>query len=150
MSTISVSADAIVPASSDRVFKILADYRHHHPQILPPAFSQLQVESGGYGDGTVISFQMKLGGRTTDFRQTVTEPEPGRKLTETDHATGATTSFIVLPESESESRVTIETTFPRSAGFKGYMEQWFAPRMFKKIYAEELFRLGDYAQTANL
>jgi hypothetical protein len=58
MPTHQVSASADVRAPAEKVYAILADYRHGHPQIVPrPPFGLLEVEQGGYGAGTVIRFQ---------------------------------------------------------------------------------------------
>ena len=41
------------------VYGIIADYERGHPSILPPrAFSDMKVERGGYGAGTVVSWQL--------------------------------------------------------------------------------------------
>jgi hypothetical protein len=139
-----VSDDRVVSAPADEVFRKLADYREHHPKILPPAFSDFRVEEGGVGAGTIISFKVKLGGRTKSYRERVTEPEPGRVLTETDIATGSSTTFTVTPEGELQTRVGISTSFPASGGVQGWLEKMFAPRMLRKLYADELQRLDEY------
>ena len=72
-------------------------YRTHHPAFLPPAFSGFTVEEGGVGPGTVIHFTLKAGGRTQTFRQRVSEPDPGRVLTETTIGTQNNTTFTVTP-----------------------------------------------------
>ena len=78
-----VSVSARIPAPSGRIYGIIADYRNGHPHILPPAFSNLEVEQGGVGAGTIIRFNVRALGRTQLFRSVVTEPEPGRVLVET-------------------------------------------------------------------
>jgi hypothetical protein len=150
MSTIHASANSIVAAPADRVYAILSDYTTHHPQILPSNFSDLRVEEGGVGDGTVLSFRMRLGGKTSDFRQRVSEPQPGRVLTETDLTTGAETSFLLIPEADDRTRVAINTRFPNPGGLTGLVQQLVAPRMLKKLYEDELRRLDDYAQSATI
>jgi hypothetical protein len=150
MSTIHASANSVVSAPAARVYAIISDYQTHHPNILPPAFSDLRVESGGKGAGTVLSFRLRLGGKKSHFRQRVSEPQPGRVITETDLASGAQTSFVLFPEAEDKTRVAINTSFPRSGGLTGLVEQLFAPRMLKKLYADELARLDDYARTVDV
>ena len=91
-----ISASANIPAPPQRAYSILANYRDEHPRILPPQFSNLAVEKGGIGAGTVIRFNMRVFGRKRSFRAAVTEPEPGRVLVETDLDTNrAVTTFIV-------------------------------------------------------
>lgn len=147
MSEIHVSREGTISAPAAQIYRILADYREHHPRILPPAFSNFRVEEGGVGSRTVISFQLKHGGRSTDYRQRIDEPQPGSVLTETDLKTGAVTSFTVTPDGAERSRVRIETRFPSSGGVQGFIERLFAPRMLAKLYADELNRLGAYAGT---
>ncbi len=68
MATVKAYAEGSVAAPADTVYGYLADMRQHHPQFLPPAFSQFEVESGGVGAGTIIRFQMRAGGRTRAVR----------------------------------------------------------------------------------
>ncbi len=67
MSSISVSAEREIAAPAERVYRILADYQHHHPRILPDAFSDFSVEQRGVGAGTIIRFQVTVGGRTESY-----------------------------------------------------------------------------------
>ena len=143
MATIIAMAEGTVAAPADRVYAILADYREHHPRILPPAFSDLLVEQGGVGAGTVIRFRLTLGGRTQAFHQRVDEPAPGRILTETDLDTGAVTTFTVTPAGDS-SRVRIKTSYERG-GLRGLVESLIAPTMLRRLYVDEIARLNRYA-----
>jgi len=144
MANISASGEGIVSAATDKVYRVIADYREHHPKFLPPAFSEFRVEEGGVGAGTIVSYKLKLGGQTSSYRVRVTEPEPGRTLTETDIATGIATTFTVTPEGDQRSRVNISTTLPASGGIRGWLERVFAPRMLGKLYTDELQRLAEY------
>jgi hypothetical protein len=144
MATIRAMAEGQVGAPADRVYAIFADYREHHPRILPSAFSDLVVEQGGVGAGTVVRFRVKLGGRTQSFHQRVDEPEPGRTLTETDLDTGAVTSFTVTPTGDT-SRVRIMTRYERG-GLRGLIESVFAPTMLRRLYVDEITRLDRYAR----
>ena len=83
MARVRVEAEGNVNAPAERVYRLIADYRVHHPAFLPPQFSDFAVEEGGVGAGTIMHFTMKAGGRTISFRQRVDEPDPGRVLTET-------------------------------------------------------------------
>ncbi|GIW04435.1 MAG: hypothetical protein KatS3mg059_1055 [Thermomicrobiales bacterium] len=89
MVEIRVVAERIIGAPPERVYGVLRDYREHHPKILPPAFSDVRVEEGGAGEGTVVAFTMNAGGRRRRFRARIDEPEPGRVLRETDLDSGA-------------------------------------------------------------
>ncbi|HEX4863723.1 MAG TPA: SRPBCC family protein [Acidimicrobiales bacterium] len=93
----SVSVEGPVEAPPADVYRYIADIMNHHPHFLPPAFSNLQVVSGGVGAGTVTTFRFTAGRRTRDFRMTATEPEPRRRLVETDANSRSVTTFIVDP-----------------------------------------------------
>jgi hypothetical protein len=84
MPEIYAASSAVIAAPPPIVYGLIADYRQGHPSILPARYFQnLQVEEGGVGAGTRISFQMRSFGRIRRFQAQVTEPEPGRQLRET-------------------------------------------------------------------
>ena len=139
-----IAASAEMRGDPRRVYEILADYQEGHPRILPPQFQRLQVERGGYGEGTVIRVEMKLLGVTRTFRAAITEPAPGRVLVETDvERDGPVTSFTVdgLPGS-GWSRVKIETVVQVRGGLLGRIERWLATRALRPIYDRELEMLS--------
>ena len=141
-----VSATALIPAPAEKVYGIVADYRNGHPHILPkPWFLSLEVVEGGVGAGTVVDFSMRLMGRVQHFRATVTEPQPGRVLVETND-TGAVTSFTVEPQPNQQCRVTIVTETTVRDGIAGKIEGWLTNRLLHPIYVAELAQLADFAQ----
>jgi uncharacterized protein YndB with AHSA1/START domain len=142
----SVSVEGPVGGPPEDVYRYIADMRNHHPHFLPPAFSNFQVVSGGVGAGTVSTFRFTAGGRTRGFRMTATEPEPGRRLVETDANSTSVTTFIVDPAADGTSKVTIGTEWQGASGIGGFFERMFAPRVMRSIYADELRRLDVYAR----
>lgn len=144
MGTIRVSAQKTIGAPADTVYGYLADMSVH-PHFLPDAFSDFTVESGGVGAGTVTRFKVTAGGRTRDYRMEVSEPEPGRVLTESDTNSSLVTSFTVTPAGDSSS-VVISTTWDGAGGVGGFFERLFAPRVMRGIYVDELDRLDAYAR----
>ena len=146
MATIHVSADRVIDAPAGAVYGYISDHREHHPHFLPPAFSDFTVESGGVGAGTITRFKVNAGGRTREYRMQVAEPEPGRILTESDTESSLVTTWTVDPEGD-RSRVTISTTWQGAGGIGGFFERTFAPRVMRRIYADELERLNAYART---
>lgn len=141
------SAEGAVGAPPPVVYGYLSDMQNHHPKFLPPAFSDFQVVSGGSGEGTVVTFKLTAGGRTRDFRQTVTEPEPGRRLVETDANSSSVTTFVVDPaDGGTSSKVTISTQWNGASGIGGFFERMFAPRVMRGIYLDEIRRLDEYAR----
>lgn len=145
MATILVSAERTVDAPADAVYGYIADMREHHPQFLPSAFSDFQVESGGVGEGTITRFTVTAGGRTRQYRMKVAEPEPGRVLTESDTGSSLVTTTTVTPQG-GRSLVTISTTWQGAGGIGGFFERLFAPRAMRGIYTDELQRLDTYAR----
>jgi len=102
-----------IPAPATVVYELLADYHDGHPSIVPrPPFGDWRVESGGRGEGTVVSFSMRLMGVTRRTTGHVTEPEPGRILEESYPADKLVTQFIVEPRGEAACYLTIRTVMP--------------------------------------
>ena len=149
MTTQSFSVSALIPAPPARVCGIIADYHHGHPRILPkPAFESLVVEQGGLGAGTVIRVQMRLLGQRQAFRATVTEPEPGRVLVETNH-TGYITTFTVVPRANGEhAQVTFSTKIPAKPGVLAIFERWLVRQLLRPVYRKELALLAKVAADA--
>ena len=145
MAKIVVSAEGMVDAPAETVYRYIADMREHHPHFLPPAFSDFQVESGGVGAGTVLRYKLTAGGRTREYRTRVAEPEPGRVLTESDTGSSSVTTFTVSPQGAA-SRVLISTTWVGAGGIGGLFERMFAPGVLRGIFADELQRLDAYAR----
>jgi hypothetical protein len=145
MGTIQVSSEQAIGAPAEVVYSYLADYRLHHPRFLPPAFSDLQVETGGVGAGTIFRYALTAGGRTRRYRVQVAEPEPGRVLTEADTGSSLVTTFTVTPHGES-CVVRIASSWDGASGVGGFFERLFAPRAARGMFADELKRLDAYAR----
>ena len=90
-------------------------------------------------------FKIKAGGRTRAYRMQGAEPEPGRVLTESDTESSLVTTFTVSPLADG-SRVRIASVWQGARGFGGLMERLFAPRVLRKLYADELALLDGYAR----
>jgi uncharacterized protein YndB with AHSA1/START domain len=145
MAKIVVTAERVVEAPADAVYRYVSDMRDHHPRYLPPAFSDFQVESGGVGAGTITRFKVTAGGRSREYRMQVAEPEPGRVLTESDTSSSLVTTTTVAPRDDA-SVVTISTTWNGAGGIGGFFERTFAPKAMRAIYTDELERLNAYAR----
>ena len=143
----SLSATKLISSPAQIVYDLIADYREGHPRILPkPYFVSLEVEQGGYGAGTVINFQMKLMGRIQSFHSTISEPEPGHILVETEMNGGAVTTFTVEPRSNGqEAFVTIATTTDVPNGIIGRIQGWLTTQLLRPIYLKELDQLAAVA-----
>ena len=148
MSLIHAEASHVIDARPEQIYAILSDYHEGHPAILPkPYFTELTVEKGGTGAGTVIRVGIKVLGLERTYHMIVSEPEPGRVLVETDIDTGQTSTFTVEPlNGGTQSRVTIATDFKGSPGFAGFMEKWLNPPITRRIFKKELRQLADYVR----
>jgi hypothetical protein len=141
---IRASREREIDAPAVVVYRVIADYREHHPHILPEAFSDLVVEKGGVGEGTEIRFATTTGGRTQRFHQRVEEPQPGRVLREVEIGGDLVTTFTVTPRGD-RSHVRIETAWA-GKGLRGMVERLVAPMALKRLYDDELDRLEAYAR----
>jgi len=142
-----VAASALIPARRERVYSLIANYHDGHTRIVPKQLSGLVVEQGGIGAGTVIRFQMSILGKKQTFRATITEPDPGRVLVETDLDTnGAVTTFTVDPgTAPGDSRVTISTQLRVRRGLLGFVEKTFSTLLLRPMYVQELANLSRLA-----
>jgi hypothetical protein len=142
-----VIASRRVDAPTAEVYAVIADYRRHHPHIVPPEyFERLDVLEGGVGAGTRTRVQMHVLGKKRVFEQVVTEPEPGRVLMEANADGSAVTTFTVEASGESASYVTIATDIPLQPGLHGVLERLAVSLLFPRIYKKELARLAEYVR----
>ena len=149
MGTIHIEISEIIPAPASQVYSVLADYVEGHPAILPQKyFRSMSIEEGGQGAGTVVMVRMKVMGVESAYRMTISEPEPGRALVETDDTAGGTTTFAVDPLSGgTHSRLTISSDVKASRGLKGLLEKLLNPPITRRIYRAELQQLAEYMAT---
>ena len=149
MGQIKVKADAVLDAPSADVYATIADYHQGHPAILPENFYDLQVEQGGYGDGTIIRFKTKILGVVRDMYQRVSELEPGRVLVEQDidnHQHFATTFTVTPLDNGRRSHVEISTTLHASPGLTGVAERIIISLINPRIYRKEMKKLEAVAR----
>ena len=143
MAKVQASAERMIDAPAETVYRYLADMSRH-ARFLPPEFSDFQVVEGGVGEGSVTTFAVTAGGRTRNYRMRVTEPAPGRTLLESDANSSLVTTFNVEPKG-GKSLVRISTSWDGAGGIGGFFEKTFAPRAMRRIYLDELDRLNTYA-----
>jgi hypothetical protein len=144
MGTITVEREGPVGAPADLTYRLIADDAHHR-QFLPEGFSDFEVVEGGVGAGTVHRFTVTAGGRAREYLMRVDEPQPGRVLTETDQNSSLVTTFTVTPTGDT-CLVRIQTQWNGAGGIGGFFERTFAPRVMRKMYADELAKLDGYAR----
>jgi hypothetical protein len=148
MPSYTVTYSSRVNAPAAVAYGIIADYRDGHPHILPPKyFRNLQVQSGGRGAGTRITFEMGVLGYWRSAAAEVREPEPGRLLEETIPAEQVLTTFLVEAAGENACDVTISTTMPQRAGIAGSLERLTTSAFLRRVYREELGILDRVARS---
>ncbi|MBC8145128.1 MAG: SRPBCC family protein [bacterium] len=148
MNTIRIQAAALIDAPAKRVYDIIADYRDAHPRILPRNFfTEMEIERGGVGAGTVFRIGTKLFGQKRTASMVVTEPDPGCVISERDPISGLVTTFRVSAEHHGHhAHVTIVTDIPKGRGLRGVIEALVLPRVLRKVYNQELQQLSDVAR----
>ena len=144
MRKLTVEQEGAVGAPAQLVYRLIADDEHHQ-RFLPTGFSDFKVLEGGIGAGTLHRFTVTAGGRSREYTMRVAEPEPGRVITETDQSSSLVTSFTVAPSGDT-CRVLISTIWNGTGGVGGFFERFFAPRVLRRMYADELTRLDRYAR----
>lgn len=142
-----VSASAVIDAPAGRLYGIIADYREHHPRIVPGKyFRRIDVEAGGTGAGTRTKVEMRVMGVTRVLTHVISEPEPGHILVEADADGSSRTTFTVDPLNDgAAARVTIATELTIRPGLRGRIEAWLSVSVLRRIYALELAQLAEYA-----
>ena len=148
MTRYQVACRGAIPAPPSRVYAVLADYREHHPSIVPPEyFRKLEVLQGGVGAGTRTRVAMRVLGKDVQFEHVVSEPEPGRILREADDDGSNATTFTVDPgESPGSTLLTISTELIARPGIAGTMERLMTSWMLRRIYRKEIARLAEYVR----
>jgi hypothetical protein len=142
MSRLRVEESGRVNAPAAAVYRMIADYNEGHPRIIPQKyFRNMRVEKGGYGEGTIVQFDMISFGRTQKARGHITEPEPGRVLVESYPDMDIVTTFTVEPIDGGASRVTIASDVPVKSGVRGWIERKVFPGYLKKVFAEEIAQI---------
>ncbi len=145
MTQVRVIKSAVIDAPPAAVYAVLRDYHVGHPAILPPQFTGIHVETGGYGAGTIGRADMKMFGQKTSFRFEVSEPDPGRVMVEANLDGSVVTAFIVESENGGrQSHVTFDSEFyfPDNPG--GWLRHWLMIPMIHRMYQEELGILNRY------
>jgi len=138
----------MIPAVPSRVYAVIADYRRHHPHIVPPDyFRKVEVVAGGVGAGTRIHVEMRVMGTTRSFDHVVTEPEPGRLLVESDVDGSSVTTFTVDPADGGQAtHLTIATEVVARPGISGALERRLSSWVLGRIYREQIARVAKYLE----
>jgi uncharacterized protein YndB with AHSA1/START domain len=139
-------AEQLIDAPPAAVYAVLADYTTQHPKIMPaPPFSDLEVETGGVGAGTIFHITVRMAGRRQRLHMKVAEPEPGQVLTETNLDTGVVTEFTVAPRGGgSRTLAGMSSEWETKRGLGGLVDRLVTPLLMGRIFAKQLRQLDRY------
>jgi Polyketide cyclase / dehydrase and lipid transport len=139
-------AETVIDARPTAVYEVLADYTTHHPRIMPsPLFSNLVVEAGGVGAGTIFHITLRTMGREQRLHMQVAEPEPGLALTETDLDSGLVTHFrVAAHDGGTRTLARISSEWVTDGGVRGLVDRFLTPLLLGRIYSKQLRELGRY------
>jgi uncharacterized protein YndB with AHSA1/START domain len=151
MGRASAHAERSIAAPPASVYAVLADYTTQHPQIMPASlFSNLTVESGGVGAGTVFHITLRMLGRRQRLHMRVGEPEPGRLLTETNVDTGVVTEFSVASQDGGRRTLArISSEWEPAGGLRGLADRLVTPLLMGRIFAKQLRQLDRYVRSTD-
>jgi len=144
MSHISVQSEYIIPAPPEKVYESLIDFQNARPSILTSNFVDYTVEQGGVGEGTVIRYDLKAGGRKRPYRMHIIETIKGGILTERDSNSSLVTMWTLTPVNYGQlTQVRLVSEWEGASGIGGFFERTFAPRGLRGIYDKMLSRLAQ-------
>jgi hypothetical protein len=144
-------AENVIDARPAAVYAVLADYTTHHPRIMPASlFSNLEVETGGVGAGTVFHITLRTAGKEQRLHMMVEEPEPGQVLTETNLDTGVVTEFSVAPGNGGMGTLAkISSEWETADGLRGLVDRFMAPVLMGRIFTKQLRQLNQYMHSGD-
>ena len=144
-------AERLIDAPPAAVYTVLADYTTRHPKIMPaPPFSDLEVEAGGVGAGTIFHITVRMLGRRRRLHMRVAEPKPGQVLTETNLDTGVVTQVTVAPrEGGSRTLAGMSSEWETKGGLRGLADRLVTPRLMGRMFAKQLHQLDQYMGSAD-
>jgi hypothetical protein len=147
VSRIIVQSEKVIASKPADVYAILADYKGGHRRLLPANFLDYRVEEGERGEGTVISYRLRAGGRERLYRMRVSEPVRGQTLTESDLNSSLVTTWTLTPLADGQqTQVRVATMWEGGNGLGGFFERLFAPLGLRPIYDQMLAALALLTQ----
>ena len=147
MAKLHVEAERTVAAPPAEVFALVSDYAGGRPRFLPPNYQDWEVQEGGRGAGTTVSYRLHAARRERPYRMRVIEPTAGSVLVEQDAGSSLVTTWSLHPRDEG-SRTTVKLTseWEGAGGVGGFFERIFAPGGLRRIHDDTLARLARLAE----
>jgi hypothetical protein len=133
MAQVSATTETTLPVAPTVALAALADYVDTRPAILTDRYSDYAVESGGVGTGTVATW--RLHATKKRVRHVVADiVVDASSVIETDRGSSLVTTYAVLPDGASGTRVVVTTTWDGASGIGGFFERTFAPRGLVRVH----------------
>ena len=104
--------------------------------------SDLRVEAGGIGAGTVFRITLRVVGRRQTLHMKVAEPAPGHVLTETNLDNGVVTEFKVR-ERGSQTLTRITSKWETDS----LLDRLLTPLVMRRVFARQLRNLDNYVRS---
>ncbi|MFD0687895.1 SRPBCC family protein [Actinomadura fibrosa] len=146
MGQVVATAEKTLKASPERVLAALGDYTGVRSRILTEHYSEYEVREGGQGAGTVVHWKLAATSkRVRDCLITATAPGADT-IVERDANSSMVTTWTVSP-ADGGARVQVTTTWDGASGVGGFFERTFAPKGLRRIYDEQLAKLGAELDT---
>ncbi len=147
MADVRVDVIRLIDADSSALYRCLADFENHFPQLLPPSFTQYQVETGGLGEGTIISFDLTANGTTQRFRMRISEPILGKVITGFDQRALVIATIRLRRERMQQVQVEIDTSWPTERGIRSLKSRLYAYVVLRPQLIRLLDRLEKHVRT---
>ncbi|SDE07098.1 SRPBCC family protein [Nocardioides lianchengensis] len=141
MSQVTATTEATLPVTPEAALVALADYVDTRPAILTDRYTDYAVQSGGVGDGTVVTWQLHATEKRV--RHVVADvTTDATSVIETDRNSSLVTRYVVSPAGNG-SRVVVTTTWDGAGGIGGFFERTFAPKGLARIHDGVLANLAQ-------
>lgn len=137
-----------IPFPAERIWRVLIDYRVHHPAILPKdVFKGLEVLEGGNGAGTRFRLTMRMAGKDHVSSISVAEPKPGSVLVEAADDGSVITTFSLEPlDGGRATQLTFDTDYTLPGGLLLPLMRWMTNKVLGGLYRREMDQLTAYLQ----
>jgi carbon monoxide dehydrogenase subunit G len=137
MGYVEVEESLLVGAQPEKVYRVLADPKHHK-HILPEEFTSYGEEADG-----MVAFTLKVGGVERHMRVRTEQAEPNRLFREIEVDSNIATEFILEPHHDG-TVVTISMKYETKRTIAGWIEKLTVPLLLRPLYKKELVKLGRY------
>lgn len=142
MAQVTATTETTLPVAPTVALAALADYAETRPAILTDRYTDYAVESGGAGTGTVVTW--RLHATEKRVRHVLADVVvDASSVIEKDRNSSLVTTYSVVPDGASGTRVVVTTTWDGAGGIGGFFERTFAPKGLVRIHDGVLANLAQ-------